>query len=222
MRQVFYTMPTYKCFDLAYEGIEAAMHGSMPPNKIIVVDNSGDGSGTAYLTPLVEKYSNVFIWPQTYNLGCARAWNLIHQTIDDDYIIIANDDVKVHHDTIERVVLAADLYTDEVIFSPSAGNAYSFFLLKNKGYKHIGPFDDNFYPAYFEDVDHYRRATLLGYKLMIVNDAPIDHERSSTIKRYTRQEMEMHHNSFRANEAYYIRKHGGLPHQETYETLFNQ
>lgn len=223
-KKLYYCLPTYKSFDLAYESVLAALRGTLVPDQIIIIDNSGNGSGTEYLKPLTEKFSNVFIWPQTYNLGVARSWNTFHRNIADDYIVIANDDIQVHPYTLEKIVDAAIANPTQIFFCGDGnyGNAYSLFLLTKYGFEAIGDFDEHYYPAYFEDRDHHYRMTLKGYKLNFITGAGYDHVGSSTIKRYTPQEMEVHHNSFRANAAYYIQKWGGNPHEELFETEFNK
>lgn len=222
-KKVYYCLPTYKSFDYAYEGVLAAMRSTLPPDQIVIIDNSGDGSGTAYLQPLAEKFNSVYIWPQTYNLGVARAWNLFHTTLPDDYILIANDDIQVEPHTIERIITTAEQNPDKILFSGDghSGNAFSLFLLTKRGFNTIGAFDERFYPAYFEDNDYVRRMLLKGYSIVSVAGATYFHVVSSTLKKYTSQEMDAHHNAFRSNMAYYLQKWGGMPTEEQYETAFN-
>jgi len=222
-KKVFYCLPTYKSFDLAYDSVLAALRSTLVPDQIIIADNSTDGSGAAYLQSLVEKFNNVHIWPQTVN-NLARTWNLFHTEIQSDYIIIANDDIQVDPYTIERLVSASEQKPNEILFAGDglSGNAFSLFLLTHYGFNRVGKFDEHFDPAYFEDNDYARRALLLGYHINFVSGATYSHVGSSTLKRYTWQEMEKHHNAFRANEAYYIRKWGGKPHEEVFETEFDQ
>ena len=221
-KKVYYCIPTYKSFDHAYDGVLAALRGTIVPHKVIVIDNSGVGTGAAHLQPLTEKFANVFIWPQTRNLGVAGAWNKFHDEIKDDYVVIANDDVAVHPHTLERLLATVEQNPKEVLFAGSgnSGNAFSLFLLLRAGYEKIGGFDTNFYPAYYEDNDYALRANLLGYTLTFASDATYDHVGSSTIKRYTPQEMEMHHNTFRRNTQYFISKWGGLPGETKYTEPF--
>lgn len=220
MNKVYYCIPTYRVFDECKKAILSALSGSLVPDSIIIIDNSGDGSAALYLQDVVEKYKNIHIWPQTSNLGVAKSWNLFHQTIDEDYIIIANDDITLGYDAIERIVDSAETHPDDVLFTASAGNAYSLFLLKNAGYRHIGVFDERFYPAYLEDCDYDRRRQLLGYNYIIVPDVPFTHVGSATIKTYNAEEMQRHHNSHHANFQYYLAKWGGYPSEEKYTEAF--
>lgn len=222
-KKVYYCLPTYKSYDLAYNSVLAALRGTRPPDHIAIIDNSGNGSAALHLQPLTEKFSNVFIWPQNTNIGVAASWNMFHNNLPNDYVIIANDDIEIDPYTIERMVHVADRNPNQILFSGdgSSGNAFSLFLLTKKGYNLIGAFDTTFYPAYFEDNDYVRRMMLKGYYIVPVNGATYQHEISSTMKRYTASELDAHHNYFRANERYYIRKWGGMPHNEQYETEFN-
>lgn len=207
---------------MAYDGVLAALRGTVVPNEIIVIDNSGDGSGAHHLKPLIDKFTNVFIWPQERNLGVAGSWNKFHDTIQNDYIIIANDDVTVHPYSIEYLLQATNKHPNEVLFSgsSSSGNAFSFFLLKQEGYKKIGGFDTAFYPAYYEDNDYVIRANLLGYNLIALDYVTYDHKPSSTLARYSAAEMETHHHNFQRNTRYFVSKWGGLPNAITYKEPF--
>jgi GT2 family glycosyltransferase len=222
-KKVSYCIPTYKSYELAYEGVLAALRGSVSPDQIIIIDNSGDGAGTTHLMPLTHKFANVHIWPQLYNIGVAKSWNTFHDSIGDDYIIIANDDVQVETYTIERMITAAEENPNDILFcgDGSSGNAFSLFMLTFAGYNIIGRFDERFYPAYFEDNDYARRMLLKGYKIHFVSGATYLHVGSSTMKKYTQLEMDAHHHAFRANQAYYISKWGGLPGYEEFYTTFN-
>lgn len=221
MDKIFYCVPTYKSFQECIEGIHTVQQGSLRPTDIIICDNSGDGSGTNALHTLTQQYTNVYIWPQNRNIGVAAAWNKF-MALDQDYVIIANDDIKVHHDSIEKLISAADTHPDDVLFTSAglAGNAYSFFLLKQKGYKAIGMFDERFYPAYFEDNDYDYRRRLLGYTFVLIPDLTLDHVGSSTLKKYTQDELQQHHYAFNRNNIYYQNKWGGNPGVEKYTTPF--
>lgn len=217
-----YCIPTYKSFDLCARGIDAAMSGTVKPDKIIVIDNSGDGSGANYLYPTYQKYNGaVVIWPQTSNIGVAKSWNLFMTTIALDYVLIANDDIAVHENTLKLFLDAAESTKDSLLTAEGMlGNAYSLFLLKQDIYKSIGPFDENFSPAYYEDNDYDYRRRLLGYGFLSIAGATCTHEGSSTLKRYTPDEMNNHHNTFNRNSNYYRAKWGGVPGSESFTTPF--
>jgi GT2 family glycosyltransferase len=223
LRKIHYCFPTYKAFDMAAMNIEYVNIGSVKPDTIIVIDNSGDGSGSLYLEPLTHKFNNITIWPQVNNIGVAASWNLFMQKIDADYVLLVNDDVHVDYYALERFIAHID--NSEHSFFTAAnmgGNAYSFLLIKQQAYKQLGPFDERFYPAYFEDNDYERRRLLAGYYLEAVPDVIVHHAQSSTMKRYTSNEMMRHHDTFTNNQAYYIAKWGGPVGSETFTTPFGR
>ena len=77
-----------------------------------------------------------------------------------DYWIIVNDDVAFTPGLLEEMVLEA---TDEEvgIIHPQSGDfalgAWDLFLIKDWVIKSHGLFDENFYPAYCEDIDYLMR-----------------------------------------------------------------
>ncbi len=220
---IYFCIPTYKSFSECEQAVESAMRGSLAPSKIVIIDNSGDGSGAKALDHLTKKYQNLHIWPQTYNTGVARAWNNFHKTLAEDFIIIANDDIQVHHNTLQLLYEAAkqNEHLPLIFGSGASGNAYSLFLLRKWGFEKIGPFDENFSPAYYEDNDYDYRRRLLGLGSITVVDATYDHVGSSTMKKYNDMEMQQHHHNFRRCTNYYDSKWGGLPGHERYTEEFN-
>lgn len=214
---IFYCIPTYKSFDHCKDAVIRAQQSSVPV-ETIVIDNSPQKGAIEYL-----KDVDVELWELGRNIGVAGAWNLFLSEINKDYIIIANDDVFVHPNTVEELVRAADTMEDEVFFcgNGASGNSFSLYLLKQKGFKSVGTFDEQFYPGYFEDNDYSWRLRLLGYNLVHVPTVTYDHVGSSTLKRYTKQETEQHHQSFRRNREYYRAKWGGGPNEERWQVPFN-
>ena len=212
MYRINYCIPTYKSFDECKTAVKSLLYGSIIPDNIVIIDNSGDGSGAIALQELTDN-KRVIIWPQTYNLGVAASWNKFMRELAQDYVIIGNDDVFVHTDTIKILVDTAEKRQDApLIYSDNnSGNAYSLFLLKQWGFEAIGPFDEHFYPGYFEDNDYERRRELAGFPVVHAHGATFDHIGSSTIKKYSQAEMDRHHHLFRANEQYFRAKWGGAP-----------
>lgn len=212
---ITYCIPTYKSLELCRLSIEAVMRGTLKPELIAVCDNTGTGAAAEHLKTTMEKYP-VGVFVQDHNIGVAAAWNAFMQ-IGRDYTVIANDDIEVHTHTLQALHSAADINKNEVFFtgSSTSGNSFSLFLLKQKGYEKIGPFDEKFYPAYFEDNDYSRRISLLGYQHIFVEDATYEHVGSSTFKAYNADEQQEHHKAFRKNRTYYTWKWGGMPHEET-------
>lgn len=120
-----------------------------------------------------------------------------------------------------------DMFTDEVNwkllnakkpeFQP--GPDFSCFATTRKLLDVIGPFDEHFNPAYYEDNDMHRRIQLAGFEAYAF--APYWHYRSMTVRTSNERAAMMAAAQARGRD-YYIAKWGGIPGQETYVTPFNK
>lgn len=204
------------------------MASSRSPDAVIIIDDSSTGASIPAIMPVLTKYHeqghSVLLWVHERRCGVAASWNQFFKDTTYDALIIANDDVIVHSDTIEILIKTAEAHPEHVFFTGSdlSGNAFSLFLLTRAGYNAIGEFDEMFFPAYFEDNDYSMRRKLAGFDHIIVADATYTHVGSATLHKYTQLEREQHHSFFRANKDYYKYKWGGEPHQELYSTPFNR
>jgi GT2 family glycosyltransferase len=85
----------------------------------------------------------------------------------------------------------------------------------------VGMLDENFFPLYYEDVDFMRRVKLAGYPFPQLLGTRIVHRGSGNIYGVPGL-LDQNHRTFAANQAYYIRKWGGLPGQERFSVPFQQ
>jgi GT2 family glycosyltransferase len=102
----------------------------------------------------------------------------------------------------------------------NAGNAYSCFVINDKCIDLISYFDETFYPAYYEDCDYARRMLLKGREITKIPNCQYIHVGSRTLNNFSDIEKQYHNETFKANEAYFVRKWGGMPTQEIYSTPF--
>ena len=75
----------------------------------------------------------------------------------------------------------------------------------------IGYFDENFTPAYYEDLDYARRAELAGMRMHVDERVLVEHERSSTLRLTSEQQTRGIQEEVEANHAYFVRKWGEAP-----------
>ena len=122
-------------------------------------------------------------------------------------------------------ILNYEYYRDYPDDSPEYSIAdhpnFSCFLITQKYIDEVGWFDENFAPAWYEDNDSHRRATLAGYREITTTAAPMVHLGGQTTFR-----MESPNSG--ASQAYYIEKWGGIPashpldaQKEHYPTPYN-
>jgi GT2 family glycosyltransferase len=169
------------------------------------------------------------------NRGCAGAWNEgMRKAILDGYryAIITNDDVEFLPGTIEKIYTTLK-ETDAVLVSaaqnadtPDATEIYEgadFFCFGVDMIKLIdtcGSFDENFFPAYFEDNDMHYRMRLANVKGYIHPGAGARHVGSAT------QNADPHNpvcpsERFEQLREYFRTKWGGVPGEERFTKPFN-
>lgn len=81
---------------------------------------------------------------------------------------------------------------------------FSCFLIAPEFFEKIGYFDENFVPAWYEDNDSHRRATLAGLREISTTAAPMVHLGGVSTKMISNPDSGV-------SQAYYIEKWGGIP-----------
>lgn len=172
------------------------------------------------------------------NIGVAAGWNKgIRQAIKDGrrYALIANDDILLETKAVSKCYdFLRD--SDATIVSPNFcvpdrdGNSMYFdrqlgiiesihwscvFVDMYKLVENCGWFDENFYPAYFEDNDMFYRMHLTDQKHYLLTDVGFYHKQSATcVTVVTKDHWDY-------CQGYYNYKWGGLPGEEKYDNPFN-
>lgn len=196
-------IPAYRRFDLLERCIDSALAGSVVPDHILVVDNSGGAC---------PAFPNVEIVMGRQPQSVAKAWNDACRLIGGD-LILSNDDIVFAPDTIARLLAEAERNAAAAIVSAIAGQRFSLFWLRYSAYCDMGGFDEGYASAYFEDNHAARVLTLQGWQLAVAPSA-VQHVGSATIASYDAARMQRHHAEFRANEQRYIARWGGPPGRE--------
>lgn len=211
--------PTLRRYDLLEKMIISAQTGTRAPERFMVVDNGGSLAPGEALRCLA-----LDIHVPGENLGCARSWNLMARHVlltDDDALLIAADDVLFEPDTIGSALRVME-DGDFDFVTPEPGG-FSCFLVRKRLFEKVGWFDEQFWPAYYEDNDFHRRMTLSGItsearapgRYVHVNNG------SQTVASFSRDERMEHHRRFDSNRDRYVAKWGGLPHCETFIVPYN-
>jgi GT2 family glycosyltransferase len=221
--QITLCVPTLNRYDDCKKMIQSATKGTISPTTAIIVDQGGT-------FPFHDMHFTIPIGGTSpgRNIGVAAAWNFMIQAAvesDAEYIICANDDVTFHENTVELLYEAllsgaVFAYPGEANRAGNTMNAFSLFMARPSLFERIGPFDENFWPAYFEDNDYAYRMKLQGLELTA---APCSYEHigSATRKSLSEQDRTQHDHSFRVIRGYYRAKWGGLPSNEIFTTPFN-
>lgn len=213
-------IPSLNNFDLLVRCIDSALAGDLAPDVVFVMDNSAG----AYPEGWQDRYEGrVLVARPGHNMGVAVSWNaMVHLALGSDarWIVLSNDDIAFAADTIERLVAVAEGDQTAGIVSPIEGQRFACFLLNPIAYREVGPFDEIFHPAYFEDNDYHRRLSLAGWSSPVALSA-IEHVGSATFQAKNPAEQAAHHAMFARNQRRYLAKWGGLPGQERYATPYD-
>jgi GT2 family glycosyltransferase len=179
--------------------------------EIHIIDN-GDQDLEKY-----EKYDNIFVHTQHKNIGVAASWNMLCDIIyaKHDWALLLNDDVYLGYyaDTINQVI--DDNNTFGLIQSHLN---FSVILLQKGFFEFVGRFDENFYPAYYEDSDYLYRMKLLGVYQGV--DAKLNPKDARVSQTYEKS-PEFVNDAMKYSRLRYIEKWGNIPLLETYKTPYN-
>jgi GT2 family glycosyltransferase len=178
--------------------------------EIVIVDNGNQD--------IVIRENKFFIYRPHQNLGVSGSWNIIMDYADKvnaTHVLMLNDDIYLGK-TEEQILRMIDLF-QHIHFLNSFMN-WSSWILSVEAYKKIGNFDENFFPAYFEDNDYCYRMRLNEFERYNTDYLnPVVYRNSQTILK----DSSLNQN-FNKNRQYYASKWGGLPNEETFITPFNK
>ena len=215
--------------------------------KLILIDN-GSTDNTWDFFKAQRRKNNALIKHFEQNIGVGSAWNWgIDQArmyFNSRYFLILNNDLLLHPEAID--VLIATLSPPNVVLSTATNVSgrvaspdnvlslkiptkkklkeapdFSCFMLSKEAIEKVGHFDEQFFPAYFEDNDYHYRIKLAGLKAVKTNQALYFHYGSRTIKE--NEEVRNKSNlGYTVNREYYKRKWGGKPGKEKFVKPNNQ
>lgn len=218
MSKVTLCIPTLTRFDSLEVCVQSALAGTRPPNDIAIMDNS---CGKLADISWIDAIDNITVFFPPENMGVAPSWNFFMEQYAD-IVILSNDDVTFKTDTLELLIAAIEDGGYGLYMGSDIGkNGFSLFSVPQVVYKHVGRFDEEFAPAYYEDNDYHRRLKKNRFETLEVPNVFYDHVGSATVNSYTPEEYEQHRLNFIKNQNYYTAKWGGLPGLEVYDIPFN-
>jgi GT2 family glycosyltransferase len=236
--------PVLNCLEYTKGMLESIK--SQTPYIIIMIDN-GSTDGTEKYLKEKEKNKEIIYIKHIRNEGVAPSWNEGIREAKNKYgcnrYLVVNNDIVLKKCTIDRMM--EDIEREDIgmitaynvngeIKTPDQLKEYqipilqkfkeapdfSCFMIKESTIDKVGYFDENFWPAYFEDNDYHYRMKLQGIKALKDNQIVYFHYGSSTVKE-NRNIEKTNSEYYLINKEYYIKKWGGEPGNEIYETPFN-
>lgn len=212
---VFIGIPILNRTDLLKRCVDSI---DLPAEIVIVNNNTVDPGFRRDLHALAGRIHGTVL-DQHRNVGVAASWNLLARTAFErghSWVFLGSNDTILKPGSL-CAALAMPKEDSAAIWHIRAAD---FFLIRRKTIDHVGWFDENFYPAYDEDMDYKYRCRLAGVEERDVPGAGADHVGSATIHSdpiYFAKNSETHG----LNRRYYVAKWGGLPTQEQFDKPFD-
>lgn len=182
-----------------------------PDVDIFIVDNGNQN--------IFSRKNNFYLHASKENYGVAKSWNYLCFEIfkNHDYALILNDDIYLGLDQD----LVNDFAKGQCIDLVKCQNDFHLcsFILSKTCFQEF-KFDENFYPAYFEDRDFMRRLALSDRQVMescflnpeiFINSATISENGGDPNINKNFEEL----------AHLYINKWGGPPGLEKFSTPFD-
>lgn len=160
----------------------------------------------------------------------SMGWNRVIRDLLDvgcKYVIVPNLDVVFNIDTVDNLVAFAEAHPDFILWTATQWPDrdiesaeiedtfhphphFSAFMVDHRLLEQVGPFDENFRPAYNEDLDMHWRIRLAGYEAMATNTAKFFHHGSQTILHDEALRVQNNLTHY-ANDQYFVHKWGYKP-----------
>lgn len=208
-------IPTINRADLLKESLED-LFVNMPEIPTYIVDNGNQD------IEVIEGHNSVQIFKNSENKGVSGSWNQLfkeaisrHENLT--HLLILNDDIVLGKKESEILDLIHNLGHKTLFTSYFY---WSVMVVPVELYLYIGEFDENFFPAYYEDNDYAYRIHLSNGLYTHQNTELLD----PAVKRnsMTINKDPYLNSNFGNNLQYYISKWGGHPTTEIYKTPFNK
>jgi GT2 family glycosyltransferase len=202
-------IPTINRADLLNEALEKYFE-DFKDTHIAICDNGKQD--------IITREENFMIYRPEENLGVAKSWNMLMDyadKIEATHVLMLNDDIvlgKTEHEI--NMLIRNNMDADFI----NSFHNWCSYILKVEAWKIAGKFDEDFFPAYFEDNSFDYKMTLSGRKKTWTSFLdPLVYRNSMTIAKDPAL-----NNRFQQNRELYIQMWGGLPSEEKYTTKFNQ
>jgi GT2 family glycosyltransferase len=215
-------VPTINRFDLLQESL-LDIKENQPNVEVIIVDN-----GKQNIEPFLKEHGILYhLIENDFNEGVSGSWNQIANyafyVLSYRAVWIVNDDIVLGKNENDILKFAEKCIFDNIFYVQDGTfgrehPTWCSFMLPERIFNQVGGFDEEIYPAYFEDNDFGYRLSLVGKNHVHISDLnPKVFRNSMTLaKDYS------YNSNFEVNRAYYKRKWGGEPEQETFTTPFNK
>lgn len=222
MRRLAFIIPTMNLLHFTKQAVLSIF--LRPGDHIFVMDNGSSDGTLEWLEQQRRGGLSLSVTAFGKNLGVAAAWNRgLEEAFEAGHLraIVMNNDVVLAADTVPALERGHNKYLGIVsTHSVASINAlyqlerkptyglpvdYSCFMLSRAIYAKVGPFDEGYMPAYFEDQDFDCRAEQLGVPRGHLGDAVVCHYVSQTLHS---GQLPDHNEAFRRNQQRFMERWG--------------
>jgi GT2 family glycosyltransferase len=167
---------------------------------------------------IISREENFMIYRPQENLGVAKSWNMLmdySEKIGATHVLMLNDDIYLgKNENALNMLIKKNLDADFI----NSFHNWCSYILRVDIWNKAGKFDEEFFPAYFEDNSFDYKMTLKGAKKSWTSFLdPIVYRNSMSIAKDPTLNQK-----FMQNREMYVQMWGGLPTQEKYLTKFNK
>lgn len=213
MRPVYITTIVFNRHDCLANLFRSCAKSNRRPDGVYVVDHGYDESKVYALEPELDGIPLTVVTIE--DPGCALAANWFLKNVPEDRIG-CGDDVEFEPDAIG---IMADTPGEFVIPEPTL-NPAACCAIRDSCVQRIGYFDEKISPQYlyFDDTDFLRRLGLAGGRQTVAKGAFVKHVGNASLSRLTPAQHQEHVRRFNIAHENYLKKWGGEPFYEKFET----
>lgn len=225
--------PVRSGLEMTREAVESFYAQDCGDIYISIIDNSGHC--LAGQLGLSERYGVAI---PTEPMGVAQSWNtMIRATFDDtriEHVLVCNNDIILRPDAYRLlledgggfVTCVGDANRDAIWGEPRPLDKrphpdFACFLIRKWVWEKVGPFDENFKGAYFEDNDYHMRLHQARVDAHCIG-VPFYHRVNGTKKHLSPEEVAAIDEQACRNGTYFFEKWGCLPADEKYNAFFRE
>lgn len=204
-----------------------------PINNLLILNNGADINAEQLakeVHELIGKQIEMFEVTLPHpKRSCAESWNYALNLIRQDklpYVMIASNDVAFGPGDLAVMHEFVMAHLDHAVLF---GHSHNWFAVTKTGLDVVGTFDENIWPAYLEDCDHFHRCKLLNAAMANVpgvhaihgEEMPDQTMRGSCTIYSDAKIMDRNAITQGNNFVYYKAKWGGINSQEKFANPFN-
>lgn len=221
-------IPTYNRYDILEPNLKKYSL-DFPYCQIYIVDNGNQGinknlrldydmmrlKSGSWRPQDGKSWAGITLIENQTNVGVGASWNQLCVEIfkHSEYALILNDDIYLGKNYPEVISFISSKNVGFVRATPD----WCAFVISKEIYEYIGPFDECFMPAYYEDKSYEYRMKLKGIRVLKhPHFNPLIYQSSKTLEKEPAiQDLA------KKNKKLYIDMWGGEPGKETFKLPFD-